>query len=170
MPAKKAPKRTSTSRSKPTTKKTTTRTTSVAKSGSYVKFSDKLTDSLEDISKMISEHKDMIDSIQDVALELTTAIGSLHTVTVKYAGKANQILDVLLPIIKELPIIPKKVTDLLVDLEEWTQNIIDNEKKTSKTITDVRSGLHTGDISKLKGHSTDLKKVTKTITSLVPKS
>jgi methyl-accepting chemotaxis protein len=170
MPAKKAPKRTTTSRSKPTSKKRTTRTTSTTKSGSYVKFSDRLTDSLEDISKMIEEHKEMIDSIQDVALELTTAIGSLHTVTVKYAGKANQILDILLPIIKELPIIPKKVTDLLVDLEEWTQNIIDNEKKTSKTITDVRSGLHTGDISKLKGHSGDLKKVTKTITSIVPKT
>lgn len=165
MPAKKSPTRKTSTRSKPTTK-----TLSKAKSGSYVRFSDKLTDSLEDISKMIAEHKDMIDSIQDVALELTTAIGSLHAVTVKYAGKANQILDILLPIIRELPIIPKKVTNLLVELEKWTQNIIDSEQKTTKTITDVRSGLHTGDISKLKGHSADLKKVTNTITSLVPKS
>lgn len=165
MPAKKSPKRKTTSRSKPTSKKKST-----AKSGSYVKFSDKITDSLDDISEMLNEHKDMIDSIQDVALELTTAIGTLHSVTVKYAGKANQILDMLLPIIQGLPIIPKKVTNLLVELEKWTQKIIDNDQKTSKTITDVRSGLHTGDISKLKGHTTDLKKVTKTLTSLVPKT
>ncbi|MEN8240925.1 MAG: hypothetical protein ABFS17_03300 [Chloroflexota bacterium] len=141
-----------------------------ASSKSYVRFSDTLTDSLTDISKMINEHKDMIDSIQDVALELTSAIGTLHTVTVKYAGRANQILDALLPIVKGLPIIPKKITNLLIDLEKWTQKIIDNEKETSITIKDVRSGLHTGDISKLKGHTGDLKKVTKTLTALVPKS
>lgn len=161
MPAKKSSK--PKSRTKSPKKKT-------AGSKSYVRFSDTLTDSLTDISKMINEHKDMIDSIQDVALELTSAIGTLHTVTVKYAGKANQILDVLLPIIQGLPIIPKKVTNLLVDLEKWTQKIIDNEKETSTTIKDVRSGLNTGDISKLKGHTGDLKKVTKTLTALVPKS
>jgi hypothetical protein len=119
---------------------------------------------------MINEHKEMIDSIQDVALELTTAIGTLHGMTVKYAGTANQILDVLLPIVQGLPIIPDKVTNLLVNMEKWTQKIIDNEKETSTTITDVQSGLKTGDISKLKSHSQDLKKVTKTITAIVPKN
>lgn len=137
---------------------------------SYVKFSDKLTDSLEDISKMIQEHKDMIDAIQEVSLELTTAIGTLHTLTVKYATKANQILDALLPIIKGLPIIPKSITKLLVDLERYTQKIIDNSGTTSKTIKEVKSGLTTGNVSKLKGHATDLSKVTKTLTSIVPKS
>jgi methyl-accepting chemotaxis protein len=167
MPGKKQSK----SSSKPV-KRTPSRTTSKssAPSGSYVKFSDKLTDSLNDISKMIGEHKDMIDSIQDVALELTTAIGSLHTLTVKYAGKINQILDILLPIIKGLPIIPDKVEKLLIDLEKWTQKIIDNKEQTSTTISDVQSGLHSGDLNKLKTHSQDLKKVTKTITSIVPKS
>lgn len=155
--------------SKPTKKPTST-TRSSKSSASYTKFSDKLTESLTDISKMINEHKDMIDSIQEVALELTSTIGSLHTLMVKYAGKANQILDILLPIIKGLPIVPDKVENLLVDLEKWTQKIIDNEAETSTTISDVQSGLHSGDISKLKGHSNDLKKVTKTITSLVPKN
>ena len=139
------------------------------KTATYVKFSDKLTDSLDDITKMINEHKDMIDSIQDIALELTSAIGSLHTLTVKYAGKANQILDLLLPIIENLPIIPKKVTNLLVDLEKWTQKIIDDEKTTKKTITDVQSGLKTGNVSKIKVHTKDLKAVTRTLTSIVPK-
>ena len=67
-----------------------------AKAQSYVKFSDTLTDSLEDITKMITEHKEMIDTIQDVALELTTTFGNLHGLTVKYATKANQILDILI--------------------------------------------------------------------------
>ena len=86
----------------------------------YTKFSDKLSDSLNDINRMINENKEMIDSIQEVALGLTDAMGTLHTLTVKYAGIANTILDALLPIVKGLPIVPKKVTNLLVNLEAIT--------------------------------------------------
>ncbi len=140
-----------------------------AQSASFVKFSDKLTGSINEITKIIEQNKEMIDSIQEIAIELTNSIGSLHALTVKYARIANQILDVLLPLIKNLPIIPKNVTDLLVSLEAITQKIIDNEAETSKTITDVRSGLSTGDVNKIKGHADQLKSVTKTLTDILPK-
>ena len=135
----------------------------------YTKFSDKLTDSLDDITRTINENKEMIDSIQEVALGLTDAMGTLHTLTVKYAGIANAILDALLPIVKNLPIIPKKVTDLLVNLEAITQKIIDNSQKTTKTISDVNLGLKTGDVSKLKAHSAELKSVTNSLAAILPK-
>lgn len=135
----------------------------------YTKFSDKLSDSLNDINRMINENKEMIDSIQEVALGLTDAMGTLHTLTVKYAGIANAILDTLLPIVKNLPIIPKKVTDLLVNLEAITQKIIDNSQTTSKTISEVNTGLKTGDVSKLKGHSAELKSLTTTLAGILPK-
>ena len=118
---------------------------------------------------MINENKEMINSVQEVALGLTDAMGTLHTLTVKYAGIANAILDTLLPIVKNLPIIPKKVTALLVNLEAITQKIIDDSQKTSKTITDVNSGLKTGDVSKLKGHAAELKSVTNKLTAILPK-
>ncbi len=136
---------------------------------SYVKFSDKLTDSLNDIGKMIQDHKNMIDSIQEVALELTNSIGSLHTLTVKYAGIANKILDGLLPIAKGLPIIPKNILQLLINLESITQKIIDNQAQTTKTITEVQSGLKTGDVNKIKGHAGALQNVTKTLTAILPR-
>jgi methyl-accepting chemotaxis protein len=140
-----------------------------AKPTSYVKFSDKLSASIDDIQKIIESHKQMIDSIQEIALELTSSIGTLHTLTVKYARTANQILDALLPIVKNLPLIPKNVTQMLVNLEAITQKIINNEAATSKTITDVRGGLQTGDVNKLKAHAGQLQNVTKTITSIIPK-
>lgn len=144
----------------------------VSKSGavSYVKFSDKLTASITDISRIIEQHKEMIDSIQEVAIELTSSIGSLHTLTVKYARTANQILDVLLPILKNLPLIPKNVMQMLVNLESITQKIIDNEAATTKTITDVNTGLKTGDANKLKAHAGQLQAVTRTITAIIPKA
>jgi len=140
-----------------------------AKPGSIVKFSDKLTGSLNDITKMIEEHKTMIDSIQEIALELTNSIGTLHTLTVKYAGIANGILDALLPIVKGLPIIPKNIVDMLVNLESITQKIIDTNVTTSKTITDVQSGLKTGDMNKIQGHAGALQNVTRSLTAILPK-
>ena len=139
-----------------------------AKSGSMVKFSDKLTDSLSDITKMIEEHKVMIDSIQEIALELTNSIGTLHTLTVKYAGIANNILDSLLPIVKNLPTIPKKIIEMLVNLESMTQKIIDSNTQTAKTINEVQSGLRTGDMDKIKGHTGELQNLTKSLSAILP--
>jgi len=140
-----------------------------AKPASYVKFSDKLTNSLTDISRMIQEHKDMIDSIQEVALELTNSIGTLHGLTVKYAGIANSILDGLLPIARGLPIIPKNITQMLVNLEAITQKIIDGQQGTAKTISDVQTGLKTGDVNRIKGHASELQNLSKSISSILPK-
>jgi hypothetical protein len=139
------------------------------KSASYMKFSDKLTGSLQDITKMINEHKGMIDSIQEIALELTEAIGTLNTLAVKYARVANDILDAILPVVSKIPLIPDNIEKLLVKMERWTQKIIDNEKPTSKTIADVRNGLRTGDVGKIKAHSADLRKVTRSLTAIIPK-
>lgn len=138
-------------------------------SSSVVKFSDQLTHSITDVTRIIEQHKGMIDSIQEIALELTTSIGTLHTLTVKYARTANGILDVLLPILKSLPLIPQNIMQMLVNLEVTTQKIIDNEASTSKTITDVQSGLRTGDVNKIQGHAGQLQAVTRTLTSMLPK-
>ncbi len=135
----------------------------------YTRFSTKLTGSLDQISKMIEDNAKIIDMIQEVALELTNAIGTLHTLTVKYASTANAILDMLLPILRNLPIVPKNVMDMLVNLEAITQKIIDNKEETNKTITDVKSGLTTGDVSKLQNHSGALQNLTRSLTAILPK-
>ena len=135
----------------------------------YTRFSAKLTGSLDQIQKMVEDNARMIDSIQEVALELTNSIGTLHALTVKYAGIANAILDALLPIVKNLPIIPKNVTDMLVNLESITQKIIDGQASTGKTILDVQTGLRTGDVTKLQSHTTDLQNLTKSLGAILPK-
>ncbi|QYK49966.1 MAG: hypothetical protein KF701_06100 [Anaerolineales bacterium] len=134
----------------------------------YVKFSNKLSSSLDQISSSVRENAQMIDTIQEVALELTTTFGSLHGVAVKYARSANQVLDVIVPIVKNLPIVPKNAQTMLINLEKWTQMIIDNEAKTSATVNSVRSGLQSGDVNKLKTHAADLKAVTSSLAKIVP--
>lgn len=48
-----------------------------AQPANFVKFSDKLTDSVNDIAKIIEQHKEMIDTIQEVAIELTSSISGM---------------------------------------------------------------------------------------------
>lgn len=141
---------------------------SPAKPMSYTKFSSKLTGSLDQISKMIEDNARMIDSIQEVALELSGSIGALHTLTVKYAGIANQVLDLLLPIMQKIPLIPPKLTQFATDLEKLTQKIIDGQAAASKTITDVQTGLRTGDASKLQAHAGQLQNLTKSLNAILP--
>jgi uncharacterized coiled-coil DUF342 family protein len=147
-----------------------TKSRRIVKKDDSTKFSEKLTQSLDDIGKMIEGHKEMIDSIQEVAIELTGTFITLHNLTVKYAKKANDILDAIIPITNNLPIVPKKIKTLLWDMEKYTQNIIDDSKETAKTIKDVNLGLKTGNIEKLKSHTGDLKSVTKKLTSILPKA
>ena len=136
---------------------------------SYTRFSTQLTGSLDQISKMIEENAKMIDLIQEVALELTNSISTLHTLTVKYAGIANSILDVLLPILRGLPLIPKNVMDMLASLESLTQQIIDSQAATGKTIADVQTGLSTGDVTKLQSHAGELQNLTRSLATILPK-
>jgi len=139
-------------------------------SAPYTRFSTKLTGSLDQITKMIEDNAKMIDMIQEVALELTNSIGGLHALTVKYAGTANAILDVLLPILKNIPFVPQNLTEMLTNLERLTQQIIDNEKKTGKTIADVQTGLRTGDVNKLQEHADELQTLTRSFMAILPKS
>lgn len=134
----------------------------------YVRFSDKLTDSLDDITGMINKHKGMIDAIQDVGIHLTDAFGTLHTLTVKYAGVVNSVLDALLPWLKRIPLVPPQMLTTATRMEAITQQIIDNGPSTARAIIAVNTGLKQGDVIGLRDQSVELEKVTKTLAAILP--
>jgi hypothetical protein len=139
-----------------------------AETGQYVKFSDKLTDSLEDITGMINRHKDMIDAIQELGIQLTGAFDTLHTVTVKYAGVVNGVLDILLPLIEKIPLFPARFVEMARSMERITQQIIDNSANTTRTIRAVNDGLRNGDVERLRGHSMEMQDVNTRMTAIIP--
>jgi hypothetical protein len=53
---------------------------------------------------------------------------------------------------------------MLIKLESITQKIIDSNVATSKTISDVQTGLKTGDVNRIKGHAGALQNVTRQLT------
>jgi hypothetical protein len=78
-------------------------------------------------------------------------------------------MDGLLPILRGLPIVPKKMMEMLVNLESVTQKIIDNQAETTKTINEVKAGLTTGDETKLQGLNDELQALTKSLGAILPK-
>ena len=59
----------------------------------YVPFSDKLTKSLEDVTKTIEENKATLDTIQELGIGLSQAVNALSASALHYANMVNNILD-----------------------------------------------------------------------------
>jgi hypothetical protein len=136
---------------------------------SYTRLSTKLTGSIDQVTDLIEENAKLMDTVQEIAIQLTHTIGTLHSLTLKYAGKANSILDVVSPILCSLPLIPRRAKDMLGDLERLSQRIVANQASTARTIADVQLGLTTADVTKLRGHTAELQSLSRSLLSVLPK-
>jgi len=141
-----------------------------ASSEPYVKFSDKLTESWEDVNRIIEENKATLDAIQETALQLTRIAGALEAIATRYAKMVNSVLDTAVPVLKGIPLMNEKVLGIVTDIEEFAENILKICTKADRVITDVEAGLETADVSKLKGHVGELGNLTEKMRSIIPAS
>jgi hypothetical protein len=136
----------------------------------YVHFSEKMTETLMNINKVIQDNKSTLDSIQDMAVELTRAIRSLELVAIKYIKMADDILENIVPIMKKLPIVPDKITDFAEDALVLAKKIVTACEMAEKVLPGVEAGLTTADMVKLKTSTSDVQKLTQSLQSLIPVS
>ena len=85
----------------------------------YVPFSDKLTRSLEDVTKTIEDNKATLDTIQELGIGFSQAVNALSASALHYANMVNNILDSILPFVQNLPFIPKQTQKFLADLNTF---------------------------------------------------
>jgi hypothetical protein len=135
---------------------------------SYVRFSDKLAGSLEDISRIIEENRATMDSIQEIGLELAQAAGTLQATASRYVGMVDGLLETAVPIMRNIPLVPARTLELVEDLQDLANTIMDATTTADRVITDVEDGLQTGDITKISAHTGDLQKMTKTLQRALP--
>ena len=136
----------------------------------YVHFSEKMTESLMNINKVIQDNKSTLDSIQDMAVELTRAIRSMELVVIKYIRMADDILENIVPIMKKLPIVPDKITDFAEDALVLAKKIVTACEMAEKVLPGVETGLTTADMVKLKTSTSDVQKLTQSLQSMIPVS
>jgi methyl-accepting chemotaxis protein len=134
----------------------------------YVHFSDRMTDSLMNINKVINDNKSTLDSIQDMAVELTRAIRSLQTVVNKYVNMADNILDTIVPIMEGLPIVPDTIKEFAKDALALSKKIIATSELAEKVLPGVEAGLTTADMSKLQASTGQVTSLTKALQAMIP--
>ena len=149
-------------------KKMPAKGTGRARGEPYVKFSDRLTASLEEINRVIQDNKATIDAIQDIALELVRAAGALEEIASKYAKMVDSALQTAIPILSNIPLVSDTVMGVVKEIQEFAQNILDVCTTAERVIPNVEAGLVNADIAKLKANTGDLQKMTESVRKVIP--
>jgi methyl-accepting chemotaxis protein len=136
----------------------------------YVHFSDKMTESLMNINKVINDNRSTLDSIQDMAVELTRAIRSLQAVVMKCVGMADHILDTIVPIMEGLPIVLDKIKEFAKDALALSQKITAASELATSVLPGLEAGLTTADMGKLQASTGQVASLTKALQAMVPAS
>jgi len=134
----------------------------------YVHFSDKMTESLMNINKVINDNRSTLDSIQDMAVELTRAIRSLQAVVMKCVGMADHILDTIVPIMEGLPIVLDKIKEFAKDALALSQKITAASELATSVLPGLEAGLTTADMGKLQASTGQVASLTKALQAMVP--
>jgi hypothetical protein len=141
-----------------------------AQSTIYVHFSDKMTESLMNINKVIQDNKATLDSIQDMAVELTRAIRSMESAAIKYIRMADKVLETIVPLLKGLPIVGKEVLEFATAAQALAEKIVSACEMAKKVLPGVEAGLTTADMVKLKTSTGDVQQLTRSLQALMPAS
>jgi len=136
--------------------------------GEYVHFSDKMTGALRNINNVIEDNRGTLDSIQDMAVQLTRTIISLRLIIMKYVDTAENVLATLVPIMEKLPILPDKVMDFARDAQMWAKKISDASDLVEKVLPGVERSLTTADISGLQTSAGDVANLTRALQEMIP--
>lgn len=137
-------------------------------SSGYVHFSDKMTDALMNINNVIDENRGTLDSIQDMAVELTRTIQMLRVVVMKYVATADNILETAVPLMEKFPIFPDKLVDFGKESLELSKKITAASELAEKVLPGVEKSLTTADISGLQASKGDMTRLTRTLADLLP--
>lgn len=135
----------------------------------YVRFSDKLTAGLNDINKIIQENKQTLDAVQDIGLELTNTVSAFEQAAVRYIKMIDGFFDTVVPVLKNIPLIPANIVALASEAQTLAQSVLDACTGAEKIIADVQFSLNNADVTKLKAHTGDLQNLSKNLQAAVAK-
>ena len=136
-------------------------------SSEYIHFSDKMTGALQNISQVIDDNRGTLDSIQDMALELTRTIQFLRVVVMRYVDMADDILKTVVPILDRLPIVPDKVVNFAKEALVLAEKISAASEMAQKVLPGVEASLRTADVSGLQASRGDMANLTRALQDMI---
>jgi urease gamma subunit len=127
-----------------------------------------MTGALQNISNVIDENRGTLDSIQDMAVQLTRTIISLRLVIIKYVDMAEKALGTIVPIIEGLPIISENIKEFARDAQALAKKIDTANELVQKVLPGVERALTTADISGLQASSGEVAELTRLLQDMIP--
>ncbi len=137
-------------------------------SGGYVHFSDKMTGALMNINNVIDENKGTLDSIQDMAVELTRTIQMLRAVVMKYVDMADNILEKAVPLMEKFPIFPNSMVEFAKDALALSKKITAASELAEKVLPGVEKSLMSADVSGLQASRGNMTQLTRALQDMLP--
>jgi len=134
----------------------------------YVHFSDKMTGALMNINKVIDDNRGTLDSIQDMAVQLTRTVSSLRVIIMRYVDMADNILETIVPIMESLPIFPDSFKEFAKDALALSKKISAASEMAEKVLPGVERSLTTADIASLQNSTGDVANLTRVLQDLLP--
>ena len=99
----------------------------------------------------IQQNKELIDTIQQTAIEMTEFAYTLQALTFKHADQVSTVIQVVRPQIRNLPIIGKYAdSEAMTKVETLSSNIVYSAQKAKEVIVDLEKALINSDPNNLK--------------------
>lgn len=141
---------------------------SKAADSDYVHFSDKMTGALMNINRVIDDNRGTLDSIQDMAVQLTRTVSALRIIIMRYVDMADNILETVVPIMDNLPIFPDSFKEFAKDALALSKKISAASEMAEKVLPGVERSLTTADIASLQNSTGDVAGLTRVLQDLLP--
>jgi hypothetical protein len=132
-------------------------------SQNFVRFSSKVQESLDEMSKTVGNYASTMDTVQEVSIDLTRMVVSLATTAGQYAESVRAILKTAAPLIAHLPLIDGKTKEFLTNLEATAEKLLDVVKNAQAVAQGAEQGLTSGDAAKLHALIPELKQLPQVI-------
>ncbi|MDX9851313.1 MAG: hypothetical protein RBT01_12450 [Anaerolineaceae bacterium] len=116
---------------------------------------------------MIVDNRSTLDSIQDMAVELTRSVQVPEKASVKYIRLVDGVLEQVIPIMRNFPLVPKKLLALFVKIEATTTKFLAAYELAEKVLPGVEEGLTTANMTKVQASNGEVQRLTATLQSLV---
>ena len=114
---------------------------------------------LSKVQASVKSNKEMLDTIQLTAVELTELVFDLQSLAFKHAAEASQILASIRPFLRSLPLLSKVAeSEAMNSAETLAQAIVDGTQKTKRVILDIKQALIESNSSHLTDYVQELQK------------
>ena len=124
---------------------------------------------LADAQAKLQSNKDMIDTIQIAAVDLSDLALELQTLAVKHSDDINRVITSIRPQIRNIPLVGPLIadSDQVKGIETLSESITATAMKAKRVLLDLKQALEKSDPTRLKGYLAELEAYTQEVRELL---